>query len=422
LWFEQAGDLQSATEHAIAARDTALCRRLILRQLQPLTGSGHLATVERWLAGLSWPDVLHDPELATARATAAGQRSRPDEAGRWLDVAAVGPRDRMTSAGVPLGFGVDLLRSFFLAGSVSSAQDAAWRAVSEAPAPLWRGAALAGLGQCQYLLGDPEKAAEALREALTLIRGDINMLALAAGYLALIECDHGNPKHAERTARRILDLAESANVALSGIGVMAHTGLGAALTARRRLAEAEDQLRFVVGLHQGGSPSIWLAHALIVLADCRQHGGDAARARESLDLATDTLDRIPDPGILPALAAALHVRLLAPTRRPAAFGQELSEREVAVLRLLAAGLSQREIGTQLYISPNTVMTHLRATYRKLGAATRAQALRRAKDLGSCSRTSRQARRAHPDEHPAARLVLGLDAAVRRPAGPACGIA
>ena len=65
----------------------------------------------------------------------------------------------------------------------------------------------------------------------------------------------------------------------------------------------------------------------------------------------------------------------------AAFGQELSEREVVVLRLLAAGLSQREIATQLYISPNTVKTHLRSTYRKLGAATRAQALHHARDLG-----------------------------------------
>lgn len=69
------------------------------------------------------------------------------------------------------------------------------------------------------------------------------------------------------------------------------------------------------------------------------------------------------------------------TRRAATFGQELSEREVVELRLLAAGLSQREVATQLYISPNTVKTHLRATYRKLGAGSRAQALHRARDLG-----------------------------------------
>jgi LuxR family transcriptional regulator, maltose regulon positive regulatory protein len=74
-------------------------------------------------------------------------------------------------------------------------------------------------------------------------------------------------------------------------------------------------------------------------------------------------------------------RLLAPGRRAAAFGQELSEREAVVLRLLATGLSLREIAAQLYVSPNTVKTHLRATYRKLGAGRRAQAVNRARDLG-----------------------------------------
>jgi len=52
-----------------------------------------------------------------------------------------------------------------------------------------------------------------------------------------------------------------------------------------------------------------------------------------------------------------------------------------VLRLLEAGLSQREIAAELYVSYNTVKTHVRKTYTKLGAATRAQAVRQAKDLG-----------------------------------------
>jgi LuxR family maltose regulon positive regulatory protein len=391
LWFEREGDLESATEHAVAAQNTELCRRLILRQLQPLVGSGHLATIERWLAQLSWAEVRRDPELATARATAAGQRSRPDEAGRWLDVAAEGPRDGLTSAGVPLGYGVDLLRSFFLPGSVSSAHEAAQRAVAEAPDPLWRGAALAGLGQCRYLLGDPDGAAEAVREALTLIRGDLNMLALASGYLALVECDQGNPRQAERIARRAVDAAESAESALSGIGVMAHTGLGAALTAQGRLADADDRLSFVVGLHDAGGPSIWLAHALILLAGCRYHAGEAARAREALDLATDTLARIPGPGIMPELAASARGRLLAPGRRAAAFGQELSEREVVVLGLLATGLSQGEITAQLYVSP----TPSRRTYEPPTASSvRARGPRRCAGPGISGSS-----RAHPDEHP-----------------------
>jgi len=157
-------------------------------------------------------------------------------------------------------------------------------------------------------------------------------------------------------------------------------------TRTGRLAEADDRLGFVVGLHKTGSPSIWLAHALILLADCQYHAGGAGRAREALEEATDTLDQIPGPGIVPELAAAMRGRLLAPGRRAAAYGQELSEREAVVLRLLATGLSLREIAAQLYVSPNTVKTHIRATYRKLGAGTRAQALHRARDLGLLPRS------------------------------------
>jgi len=106
-----------------------------------------------------------------------------------------------------------------------------------------------------------------------------------------------------------------------------------------------------------------------------------------IETAMAALDRLPDPGILPALAASLQGKFLVPTRRSAAFGQELSEREVVVLRLLATGLSQREIAAQLYVSHNTVKTQVRMAYRKLGAGTRAQAVRHARDLGVLGTTA-----------------------------------
>jgi len=55
-----------------------------------------------------------------------------------------GLRDSITATGVPRGFGTDLLRSFFVAGGVRSAHQAALRAVEEASVPMWKGAALAG--------------------------------------------------------------------------------------------------------------------------------------------------------------------------------------------------------------------------------------------------------------------------------------
>jgi LuxR family maltose regulon positive regulatory protein len=51
-----------------------------------------------------------------------------------------------------------------------------------------------------------------------------------------------------------------------------------------------------------------------------------------------------------------------------------------VLRLLASDLTQREIGSELYLSLNTVKSHTRSIFRKLGVSGREQAVTRARDL------------------------------------------
>jgi two-component system, NarL family, nitrate/nitrite response regulator NarL len=59
----------------------------------------------------------------------------------------------------------------------------------------------------------------------------------------------------------------------------------------------------------------------------------------------------------------------------------LSERETAVLDAVARGLSNREIGRQLWISEQTVKFHLRNVYRKLGISSRTEAARYAYRTG-----------------------------------------
>lgn len=82
--------------------------------------------------------------------------------------------------------------------------------------------------------------------------------------------------------------------------------------------------------------------------------------------------------LVPAEAPALE-RFAPDTTRQQILG--ITARELEILTLIARGLSNREIATQLFVSENTVKTHCARTFDKLGAARRTQAVQRGKELG-----------------------------------------
>ena len=66
---------------------------------------------------------------------------------------------------------------------------------------------------------------------------------------------------------------------------------------------------------------------------------------------------------------------------PAGLVEPLTARELEVLRLVAAGRSNRQIAAQLYVTVSTVKTHVHTASGKLGAANRVEAVARARELG-----------------------------------------
>jgi two-component system response regulator NreC len=77
----------------------------------------------------------------------------------------------------------------------------------------------------------------------------------------------------------------------------------------------------------------------------------------------------------------LGARLAAAPPAPAGPPDDLSERELGVLRLIALGYTNAEIGKQLYLSVRTVETHRAHIQRKTGRSTRAELVRYALDHG-----------------------------------------
>jgi ATP/maltotriose-dependent transcriptional regulator MalT len=81
-----------------------------------------------------------------------------------------------------------------------------------------------------------------------------------------------------------------------------------------------------------------------------------------------------------------------PPGRPARNLDALTFGETRVLHYLPTNLSAREIASELYLSVNTVKTHQRHLYQKLGARSRTQAVRQARALGLLTPPARTADR------------------------------
>ncbi len=85
------------------------------------------------------------------------------------------------------------------------------------------------------------------------------------------------------------------------------------------------------------------------------------------------------PGKAVDSATPLHSSQAAAAVQPLA--EPLSSRELEVLRLISAGLSNQQIADQLSVAPSTVKTHINNIYGKLGVQTRVQAVQRVRELG-----------------------------------------
>jgi DNA-binding NarL/FixJ family response regulator len=102
----------------------------------------------------------------------------------------------------------------------------------------------------------------------------------------------------------------------------------------------------------------------------RDRPGDRQQAATLLGEAAATAQELGIHG-LGARATALLEELATPA--PPAWPAGLTGREVEVLRLIAAGHSNRAIAQALYISPNTVLRHVSNIFTKTGVANRAEA-------------------------------------------------
>jgi LuxR family maltose regulon positive regulatory protein len=265
------------------------------------------------------------------------------------------------------------------------AGEAAIRRASE-PSP-WDGVTYTWLGASQFWLGHPEEGVAALQEGLkrSQAAGFYPPWVACLSSLGLIHHLQGDQDAARVLSQEALALsARSGLDEYSRLTAAAHITRAGLLTGDEHSEEARKELERVVAMADRGVGPVEIAYAQLSLGIAAQARGDALEARRFIDDARSIIRSCPDPGpVVMAMIERAEAGLIAPRRagRPLApFATDFSERELDVLRMLASTLSQREIGSMLFISRNTVKTHTKSIFQKLGVGTRADAVARAREL------------------------------------------
>jgi LuxR family maltose regulon positive regulatory protein len=387
-WFEAEGLVDEAVHHLAAGGDVTASADLIAADWVIEFNGGGLSTVSRWLDLLAYETVSHDPRLGVARAWIALTVGHLDDAAGWIQTVQTASHTD-TDDGGSIGAQVIVLRAFhsFKTGDVAAALETGRRAITLDldGAPLGQSGAYCVYGSALYFSGSTHEAQAIFRSAVQLAEqaGDRRARIYALGYLALILAEQGQLVDAEHQIRRASggrrDLAEAEHF----VDVMVSLATAVVLDLRGDATAAVDAADMaVVSARQGGG-ILEVAKALATRASVLEHLGDYQTAQASRKEADTALRARVDAGIpqTPLTGADRTAGVTVALRHEGYLGEELTAKELDVLRLLTSRLSRREIGQRLHVSLNTVKTHQRAVYRKLGVEERSAAVKRARELG-----------------------------------------
>jgi DNA-binding CsgD family transcriptional regulator/tetratricopeptide (TPR) repeat protein len=229
--------------------------------------------------------------------------------------------------------------------------------------------ALINLGASARYAGDTQRATERLTEALTISRqiGYTEGIAWALSELGAQTGSADMLRDGLRTHFRLGDRWRVASV----LEAIAATMAGPEPATAATLLSASGELRKNLGtpVPPAERPAVEAARGAVEQALEPALFAKSWASGQSMPL--------PD-------AVELACQPAGPAPAPdgkAGLGTDLTERELAVLRLVSQGLTNREIGSRLFISPGTAGVHVSNILRKLGVTSRVQAAGIAREIG-----------------------------------------
>ncbi len=385
-WHAAAGEMQEAVHQAAAAGEVDHAARLVWGQVASAVAHGRTAALRDCLEAFSTRQLQGHPKLSLTAAWCAVVEGRPAE--QWLTAAERGllaaTRSDETQT---IAAGLALLRAQRAHdGLPRMREDAALALGLQALGDPWRPLALHLHAVTTLLAGAPHDDVRATFKAAARQAAELAMPApeaLALAQLAAVAIEDGDGdtagRHADAACAVLTDHGTVDTMAVGPLRalealVLAKRGHGDEARASARHA------RQLVAAHE--ECPAWLgAQTRYLLGRTHLMLGDPAGARTLLAEAQPLLRGAPAAGWLATRLedAWAHVESL--SLAAGAGAAALTPAELRVLRLLPTHLSFEQISTQLSVSRNTVKTQAIAAYRKLGVASRGEAVDRATSLG-----------------------------------------
>ena len=386
-WCLHNGLLEEALEYSIAAGDIGAAAPLVERLGVPAHRQGRFTTLQRWFGWLDDHGGMNGhPMIAVLAALFFAMMGRPAEAERWADaVDRWQYRDGAQPDAPHAKAHAAILRALMCRSGVeqvlADAADAVRRCAQEnivTPAP----ALYQGLGL--VLRGDLDGADESFAAAVSAgeLAGAHETLAVTLcerSLVAAARADWSRAGFLAGQARAVLHRAriEESYATPLVCAVQAHAALRRNdITAVRQELVSAQRLRHLLTY---AMPQ-FAVQARIHLASAHLALDDLAGAKTLMQEIDELLSRRPGLGTLADEAHALRTRLATQRAQGVPAASALTAAELRLLPMLSTHLSLPEIASELFLSPNTVKSQAVSIYRKLGVASRSQAVARSREL------------------------------------------
>jgi len=379
-WYRDHGTAGEAISHAIAAGAHAEAAELIEASWVSYANTCRYGTVLAWIGQFPEEMVNGNARLLLVKAWMLALSAKQEEAGQVIAAAerlgepAGAPPDGFSSAAASL----TMLRAVFPWGDVGGQLENGRRAAElEGPGSPWRPVACWAVGMGLYYQGQPGEADRWFAQSAALAPASAQWPAGASSlaYRSLIAGELGRLEEQRTLAEGAAELVrEHGTEQATGVVPLA---LGVSLAARGRPEEAQRLIECGTAFLAARGQPVELAMALLHQGTVLCALGERERSQTAITEARSIIGSCPDPGILTRLLSACG---RSPRADTSSGNGQLTGRERRVLQLLTSDLSERDMGHELYVSHNTIHSHVRSIYRKLGVSSRAHALQRTREL------------------------------------------